>query len=121
MSHPQKRNILANNIKYPFQTKKTLIKKPPIFVALFPMALGASQACHDPTAQVMLMLRRLSSDLSEGGGSPRHRPEKGKRCWPEPVGGGIIDSALAPLSGISGVLVGAKKWRNIWMKGKVRW
>eukprot|EP00434_Breviolum_minutum_P021630 symbB.v1.2.019091.t1/scaffold1550.1/size112250/1 len=49
--------------------------------------------------RVMLMLRRLSSDLSEGGGSPRHRPEKGKRSWPEPVGGGIIDSALAPLSG----------------------
>jgi len=52
------------------------------------------------TPQVMLMLRRLHSDLSEGGGSPRHG---GYAAAPAPVatgeGGGIIDSALTPLSG----------------------
>ena len=53
---------------------------------------------HD--SQVMLMLRRLHSDLSEGGGSPRH----GGYRAAAPVatgaeGGGIIDSALTPLSG----------------------
>ena len=44
------------------------------------------------------MLRRLHSDLSEGGGSPRHG---GYRAAPVAgaEGGGIIDSALTPLSG----------------------
>lgn len=48
--------------------------------------------------RVMLMLRRLHSDLSEGGGSPRHG---GYRAAPVAgaEGGGIIDSALTPLSG----------------------
>ena len=55
-------------------------------------------------AQVMLMLRRLHSDLSEGGGSPRHggyraAPGAAGAAGPGEAGGGIIDSALTPLSG----------------------
>ena len=97
--NPPKTYISAN-IKHPFQPKQSIVRDSD-FCGLFPALALAS---HDPP-KVMLMLRRLSSDLSEGGGSPRHRPERGKH-WPEPVGGGIIDSALAPLSGISGLLVG---------------
>eukprot|EP00435_Cladocopium_sp_Y103_P001982 s1929_g1.t1 len=47
----------------------------------------------------MLMLRRLHSDLSEGGGSPRHGGYRAAAAAGDGAGGGIIDSALTPLSG----------------------
>ena len=65
----------------------------------------------------MLMLRRLHSDLSEGGGSPRHG---GYRAAPAPVaagaeGGGIIDSALTPLTGaVAGMEGLGPSWRWIY-------
>ena len=72
-------------------------------------------------AQVVLMLRRLHSDLSEGGGSPRHGGYAAATTTATGAvaDGGIIGSALTPLSGTwmwrflpekTGVLNGGFKW-----------